>query len=656
MADSHHLRYRAYIDGLRALAILPVICFHADLGFSGGYVGVDVFFVISGYLISALILKELNAGEFKITHFWERRIRRIFPALAVVVLASVVGGWFWFFPDDFKKLGQSVVAQALLVSNFYFYQDAGYFAQGVDLKPLLHTWSLAVEEQFYLLFPFVLMAFRRVSRRSFAWAIVLMSAASFILSVYCGYKHPRANFYLLPTRAWELLTGSFLAAVTPPVFAARWRAEALSWTGFLAILAAVFFYTSRTPFPGATALLPCLGTAFIIWANDRTVTSVGHMLSLKPVVFIGMVSYSLYLWHWPLLVFAKYATLGPLSLGGRLTILAASFALAVLSWKLVETPFRQRAICKTRRPILIFGAASTCLLLLAGLVVYRGEGMPQRIPDAALQYLGQPHADAGAPTEHDLTLADARRGDFFPLGSVNTNYPLTLLVWGDSHAKVLSPVLDALCRAHDCRGVMASHSQTAPLADYDSEGEWSLKGDSIAFSHAILDFVATRHIRDVLIVARWDYYIDVEKGTEKLRHELESTLRALQPMGARVWILRQVPKYEWNVPKALATAVLHRRDPEKLGLTEADYRAQAAAQNPIFDKLERDFPNVKVLDPAGYFLDGSGRYRVAQDGHAIYLDSDHVSDRGALLLRPLLEPIFDGNRRTAALVGKGVNP
>ncbi len=646
--DAHHLRYRAHIDGLRAVAILPVICFHADVGFSGGYVGVDVFFVISGYLISALILKELNAGQFRITDFWERRIRRIFPALAAIVLACLVAGWFLFFPDEFKKLGQSMIAQALLVSNFYFYQDASYFAQGVDVKPLLHTWSLAVEEQFYLLFPFILIAFRRVSRRSFAWAILGLSIASFVLSVYCSYRHPRANFYLLPPRAWELLIGSFLAANATRTPSNRWLADLVSWTGFLAILFAVFFYTSATRFPGVSALLPCLGTAFIIWSNDQSLTSVGKLLSLSPVVFIGMISYSLYLWHWPMLVFFKYVTLGPIPLVQRILLLMISVGLATLSWKFVETPFRKRTILKKRAHIFSFGGCTTAALILAGLLVFRMQGMPSRIPQAALQYLGQSNGDA--PADRELTLADARQGRFFELGEVNTNLPASFLVWGDSHAKVLMPVLDSLCKEHSCRGVVASHSQTAPLVDYGSEGEWSLKGDSIPFNDAVVDFIRAQHVRDVLISVRWDYYIDADKGTDKLHRGLLATVQALRNSGARIWILRQVPRYEWNVPKGLALTVMHGRNPEQLGMALEAYRAQAKLQDPIFDGIAANYPNVKVLDPGPSFAPGSARCTVARDGKPVYLDADHVNYIGAMLLRPLFEPMFDDVNKSSALV------
>lgn len=644
-----HFKYQAHVDGLRAIAILPVILFHAGLGFTGGYVGVDVFFVISGYLISGLILKDINADQFRITEFWERRIRRIVPALAVVVLATLIAGWFLFFPEDFKKLGQSMLAQALLVSNCYFYQDASYFAQGVDMKPLLHTWSLAVEEQFYLVFPFVLLTLKRFSRKSIVPGIVILCGTSFVLSVYCSYSHQRANFYLLPMRAWELLIGSLLAASRLPREFPRWLTELISGLGLGAILFAVFFYNSNTRFPGATALLPCLGAAAMIWANDRALSVTGKFLASRPMVFIGLISYSLYLWHWPVLVFFKYWSLAPLTFAQSTLLLAASFSLAILSWKFVETPFRKRVVFEKPLQIFAFGAGATAVVLLAGLMVFKMQGVPSRVPAAALRYLDKNAAEApvAAISDRELNLADALGGNFNELGNGNKDLPISLFVWGDSHAKVIMPVLDSLCKFHSCRGVVATHPQTAPLLDYESHGVWSLNKDSVPYNSAVVQFILQRRIPNVLIVARWDYYIDADNGTDVLHRGMLATINALQNSGTRVWIMRQVPKYPWDVPKALASAILHGRNPTDLGCTLAEYRTDLERENPIFDGLRS--PTVTLLDPTPLFVGASGRCLVEQDGRPLYYDSDHVNVSGAMLLRSLFEPIFAGRDAPSAL-------
>ncbi|MGD0812855.1 MAG: acyltransferase family protein [Verrucomicrobiota bacterium] len=655
--NDSHLKYRPYVDGLRALAVIAVIFFHAGIGFGGGFVGVDVFFVISGYLITGLILKDLDRDQFHIFAFWERRVRRILPALALVVFSCLLAGWFLFFPQDFKELGQSVLAQAALVSNFFFYANSGYFAEGVDMKPLLHTWSLAVEEQFYLLFPFLLLGLKRFSRKSLVPAILLLCALSFSLSVYCSYAHPRANFYLLPTRAWELAIGAFLAALPEWQTSKRWLSEVLGWSGLLAILYAMFFYTSETRFPGASAILPCVGAALVIWANSRSLTSGGRLLAARPVVFIGLISYSLYLWHWPLLVFFKYWKLSPVPASQRLLLLLLSFIFAVFSWRFVETPFRKRVLLVRRWQIFSFGGASTAGLIIAGLAVFKLQGLPSRIPARALQYLeGDTILKGGVDPafRRQLGLTDALKGDFIAVGTRDTNLPVSLLIWGDSHAEVELPVLDAVCKEHLVRAVAATHSQTAPLTGYQSQGPWSLNEDSIAFNGAVVGFIRSKHVRDVLIIGRWDYYIEMDKGTDRLRKGVLATISALRNSGARIWIMRQVPKYPWNVPKALASAVLHGRDPEQLGRPLAEQREASKGQDPMFDGLGAMFPGVTVLDPTALFVDGSGRCRVEQNGKPLYFDTDHVNVTGAMGLRPLFEPILGMSKAPTALQANGL--
>jgi peptidoglycan/LPS O-acetylase OafA/YrhL len=640
--DTNHLHYLAHVDGLRALAVLAVIFYHAGLGFGGGFVGVDVFFVISGYLITGLILTDLKDGKFHITEFWERRIRRILPALAVVVVFCLLAGWFLFFPQDFKELGQSVLAQATLASNIYFYFGEGYFAQGAEVKPLLHTWSLAVEEQFYLLFPFLLLVVWRFWRRYLIPTFLLLGIASFGMSVYGSYAHPRANFYLLPSRAWELLTGAFLAALPAQATPRKWITEPVALGGLIAILCAVLLYNRATRFPGLAAALPCFGAAMIIWANGSASTVIGRMLAMPAMVFIGKISYSLYLWHWPALVFYKYRMLEPVPAVQRLLLLVASGVVATLSWKFVETPVRKRVVFQRRPAVFVFGAATTAVLLLGGLAIFALNGIPSRIPPAALHYLSDSMTGAGttSPADRQLSLQDAVSGNFNQFGATNTNMPVGLFVWGDSHAEVELPVLDVICKEHSVRGLAATHSQTAPLVGFESKGDWSLGRDSIDYNNAVADFIRRQPVSNVLIIARWDYYVETDKGTARLHRGLLDTIDSLRKSGAKIWVMRQVPRYPWNVPKALASAVLHGENPQSLGLTPAEEEEQARTQDPIFEGAERH-PEVTILDPAALFVDASGRCRVAKDGEALYFDTDHVNLAGNRMLRPLFEPIIE---------------
>jgi len=247
--DNNSIRYRPEIDGLRALAVVPVLFYHYHLGMPGGFVGVDVFFVISGYLISSLLFKSMQAPPLNLLEFWERRIRRVFPALAVVTFSTLVVGWFLLLPADYKELGESVLAQTLLSSNVFFWRHTGYFDSAADIKPLLHTWSLAVEEQFYLLYPLVLLGATKLRRPVGAWILLVVCLASFGMSVDGVAHHPQAAFYLLPSRIWELGLGALVATFAQATPYPHWIREAASAIGLAMILCAIFFYNASTPFP-----------------------------------------------------------------------------------------------------------------------------------------------------------------------------------------------------------------------------------------------------------------------------------------------------------------------------------------------------------------------------------------------------------------------
>ncbi|HYK43019.1 MAG TPA: acyltransferase, partial [Thermoanaerobaculia bacterium] len=319
-AFSSSLSYRPEIDGLRGVAVVLVVLFHAGFGCPGGYVGVDVFFVISGFLITSLIWKDLEGERFTFARFWERRARRIVPALVAVVAATLFAGWFLLLPADYERLGRSAASQAVFAANVHFWLTGGYFAPAAAEQPLLHTWSLALEEQFYWIVPvalFLVFGARRFERRRSSMILAAIGCgivSSFTLSVWGVAHHPSAAFYLLPTRAWELLLGSLVAFLPMRSQPSQGRAvrELAAIGGVALILLAAFGYRATTPFPGAAALAPCLGAALWIRSNGRETsaspapTLAGSVLSRPLPVFVGLASYSLYLWHWPFLAFARY--------------------------------------------------------------------------------------------------------------------------------------------------------------------------------------------------------------------------------------------------------------------------------------------------------------------------------------------------------------
>ena len=373
--------YRREIDGLRALAVPPVIFFHAGFApFSGGFVGVDVFFVISGYLITSIILTEKQAGTFTLTNFYERRARRILPALFVVVFACLPFAWLWLLQDDLKEFSGSVFSVSTFISNVFFWKNSGYFDTAAELKPLLHTWSLAVEEQYYLFFPVFLMLTWRLGKRRILAMLAALAVISLAAAQWGSVNNPATAFYLLPTRGWELLIGAFVAfyfSKSNKPDLSRSVGQAGSMIGLFLIIYAVFAFDKQTPFPSLFTLAPTIGAALIILcATPQTV--IGKLLGNQLFVGVGLISYSAYLWHQPLLAFAKHRSLeepSDLLLGG---LAAVSLVLAYLSWKYVEVPFRRRGVIGRAR-LFSLALVGTCSLLVIGAVGYANNGFPDRL-------------------------------------------------------------------------------------------------------------------------------------------------------------------------------------------------------------------------------------------------------------------------------------
>ena len=364
------MKYRPEIDGLRALAVLPVILFHAGFeSFSGGFVGVDVFFVISGYLITTILIEDIENQRFSIINFYERRARRILPALFFVMLACIPFAWVFMLPSQMTDFAQSLVATSLFASNILFWRESGYFAAAAEEKPLLHTWSLAVEEQYYLFFPvFLIFAWRFGKNRVF-WIIVFMSAISLLLSEWLWRLEATANFYLAPTRAWEIFFGSISAFLVQKYGVQK--NSFLSLIGLLAVLSSILIYDKNVPFPSAYTLVPVLGVVLIIlFADQRTIVS--KILSLKLFIGVGLISYSAYLWHQPLFAFARIAM--PTYPSDILFFFLSLMSLGIgyLSWKYIEAPFRNRVVVKEKL-LWIISAAFIAIPLILGLILMKSD-------------------------------------------------------------------------------------------------------------------------------------------------------------------------------------------------------------------------------------------------------------------------------------------
>ena len=340
------MEYRREIDGLRALAVLSVILFHAGFElFSGGFIGVDIFFVISGFLITRIILAELEQGTFSIVNFYERRARRILPALFFVMFVCIPFAWLLLPPSELTSFAKSVVAVPLFVSNFFFLSDGNYFETAAELKPLLHTWSLAVEEQYYVLFPILLTIIWRCGKKVVFWAVLMTALLSLALAQVGSVLRPVPNFFLLPTRAWELAIGALVAFYITHKHVSEVplkQRRVLVACGFTFLLVSIFGFNSDTPLPSVYGLLPTLGTALVILFANKD-TYIGKLLGSSILVGIGLISYSAYLWHQPILAFARYAfpSLAGISKAAMIVLI---LALSILSWKFVESPFRAKNV------------------------------------------------------------------------------------------------------------------------------------------------------------------------------------------------------------------------------------------------------------------------------------------------------------------------
>ncbi|MEZ6131858.1 MAG: acyltransferase family protein [Planctomycetaceae bacterium] len=647
-------RYRPDIDGLRAVAVGMVVLFHAGLGFSGGFVGVDVFFVISGFLITGLITTAQQADTFRLSDFWGRRIRRIIPAASLVCSVSLAIGWLLLLPEDLDRLAESLIAQQAMCSNVYFWQNTGYFDGESETMPLLHTWSLAVEEQFYLGFPLLLMALRRSSNRIIVGTFLTLIAGSLLLSEWGVRQHPNAAFFLLPSRAWELLLGAILVYCPKPLRLRRAWLEFGAWGGFAMVIAAGVFYGAATKFPGMAALVPCLGTFAVIYFNSSSSTSLGRMLSNRMLVFFGLISYSLYLWHWPMLAFLRYRVgieLSPWQSGGTIM---ASLALAVVSWKFVEMPMRKSGLWPGLKKPALGAVGSAIVMIGVAFAIDHQQGCPWRYPEN-VRILAAPMT---ASRKFESRIADVRSGRLPVIGAKREadNTPPDFIVWGDSHAMVLGDCMDSLASHCGLTGVIAVRLATIPVVDVWRPGDSDPSGDALKWNDAVLEFIRQENIRHVILVGRWAVNIEGrpdgtmdsliarrgsattsrEEARAAFRDGLSHTFDELESMGAAIRVLKQVPVQTINPQRALVRSASWGLEVPK-GVSLSEHRARQQNANDIIDQLAAERPAVTTLDLAEAFFDRSGHSRLGNHAGSFYRDCDHLSDHGVNeLIRPYL--------------------
>jgi peptidoglycan/LPS O-acetylase OafA/YrhL len=640
-------KYRADIDGLRALAILPVVLFHFRIPyFTGGFVGVDVFFVISGYLITSLVAGEMASGTFSIARFYERRVRRIFPALFAMLALVTAAACVLLFPFDLIRYARSLCATALFAANFEFWQETGYFDVSADQKPLLHLWSIAVEEQFYLLFPAILLLMGNRRRLRMAGVIGIL-LASFAFSVWAAVHAKTAGFYLLPSRAWELMLGAVFALNAVPAIRSKPLREAAGVSGIALIGTAIFALSPDAPFPGAYALLPCAGAALIIHSGRSDDTLVRRVLALRPLVFIGLISYSLYLWHWPVFVFAKYVLFRELSLAERCLLIAVSFVLAILSWRFVEQPLRRPV---RRRRLFPAAAAAIAAAFSCGAFAVASAGLPQRLSPRLQQILAeQDDHEPGIDHCFALTADDVKKGRLCTIGAAKGSQ--SFLLWGDSHADAILPAVAAIARGAGRTGLFAGGASCVPLV-----GVTTPTATCKPFNDAVEKVALGANITEVILEARWAKYADGEPyGDEPHGHVvitdsesqdpppadnhavfdrgLERTVRALTAAGKKVVLVASVPEIGYPVPAVLARRALAGQALDLAPGMDVYLQRQHFVLE-TFARIQKLYGVTVIYPPE--VLCTNGRCAVALNGIPLYRDEHHLSVYGALKLAPLL--------------------
>lgn len=632
------MRYRADIDGLRAIAVLPVVFFHAGIaGFTGGFVGVDVFFVISGYLITGIIQDELNQGRFSLGGFYERRFRRIIPALGFVMLLTTIAAWLLFLPAFLEDYGKSLVAVGTFTSNIYFWKYSGYFESSALLRPLLHTWSLAVEEQFYIVMPLAMLLLTWLHRK---WRLALFIATALIslgLSIYATSVAPTANFFLLPTRSWELLIGSILAIAKCEARVRPFGNSVIGIGGILLIAAPVYFYSETTSFPGLTALAPCLGAALVIYSGGARGSVAARLLSVRALVFIGRISYSLYLIHWPVTVFARYLTLREPGFMDAIAIVTVSGALAIFSWHFVEGPFRSD-IFRGYRYVTILGSLSAMAAFACiGYNIVANLGFPDRFPDFrnGVQARSEGSSPLVLPNGSVIESTQSWRNGtcfFEDDRSFETWRPerclLTAdggektLLWGDSFAAHYAPGI--IANASSIEETIYQYTQAGcpPVFLYYSYARPGCHD----FNKNVLEIIRQLRVTQVVLSGRW---IDLELRGLGL---LQDTIDRLNAENVRVIVIGQSPMFVTNV--------------DVIAYQKTTSSAVSAGWNTVIlpsfnERLRKVVNGAAFIDPIA--VDCSNEIcNYLDEGRILYFDSGHLSNFGSSRLVKKILPLLAG--------------
>lgn len=655
------LKYRPEIDGLRALAVVAVILFHAAVpGFGGGFIGVDIFFVISGYLITGIITKELILGHFSLAQFYERRIRRILPALFFVMLCCLVPACCLLLPSQWDEFYKSVIAVPLFVSNVLFWLSSGYFSTASEQKPLLHTWSLGVEEQFYIVFPLLLWLFWRFGRKNIVTLLWILFAASFSLAQWGGNLSahapfidqdlhwtniPNGAFFLAPMRAWELLLGALVCL--HPVKQYKKSYEWLAWIGLAGIVAPVFVYSKATPFPGFYALLPAMSTGFVLSCASAE-TRVARVLSHRFAVAIGLISYSAYLWHQPLLSFARIYMMEALSYPAAALLIVATFVLAYISWRYIEQPFRNKNF-GSRRQIFAFAFLGSVLFVLCGFAGLQTNGFHFKKLSQTEQSLITPVKSNAEQQENTCFLLDkAVQADAFAKNScAAVSKARNILLIGDSHAASLYPALKPYLASQRINLQQMTAAYCVPLAVKFPKNESFVADKRCAdINKKILQTIESKKFDTIILSAflyEWGFSKDPQWSYADYMNDFLPEIGKIARSGQKIILIGQFPVWKKSLPDLLAKEVYAGQgqieDISAYGINEK----AIASDKTLHDMLEQQ--GVKYISLVDQLCDGNACRRLVpwKNGRTpIAVDYGHLSKPGAdYIVKNIVGPAFE---------------
>ena len=560
------MTYRPDIDGMRAIAVMLVLIFHFSLvtAAKAGFLGVDIFFVISGFLITTILRRQLDTGTFHLGAFYLNRIRRLAPALLVVLLLTMAAGALWLFPDELVELSKQALVSQFYVANVYFWRNINYFGLGVHDVFLLHTWSLAVEEQFYLIYPVCIFLLHRYLNKYFWPAIMLGLFVSFVMNVVLVSEKPQAIFYLLPFRAWELLIGALVSPVAANWARSKGIDEIIGLLGAGLIALGVTCYRNDFHIPGFYALLPTMGAACLLLSGHGHKTIVSRALSLRPVVYIGKISYSLYLVHWPINVFAGLL-IEHYSPGWRLAMFALSIVLAALIYHFVEEPVHHRRYLATNNKLLLgyaIGLAGTVSLFVG---VQLASGVPQRFPAEVVRL-------ASYVNDRTASLPECEFPDRGPLSFCNigvTGQSPRWLVYGDSHAWAAYEAFDKWLKVKGEAGLFIFRNSCPPLTGVHLFGD---RGNCFLFNQEVTHFIEDHaDLSNIVLVSTWRQAIEgrlstssetqltTDESVNLFMDRFSRTLEHLHDLGRHVYVWEPVPGARKSVPLELARAAWEHR-------------------------------------------------------------------------------------------------